>query len=265
MWLLYVDGSGTVGQDTHVVLGGVAVFEGEIYKLTRHLEDTSRRLFPELRPAPELHVRDVKSRCFASQPHNVELLNCFLDAMAYAVSNVSLHGLVLFGSVVHVPTLDEGVSPYLSAYEDICSRFNSYLITKHKSGDTQKGIVILDECAERKHILVAHADVKAHGNRWGHSLNNLPEAPMFVDSETCRLVQLADYVAHALYRRYERGDARDFDKVINRFHWSDGVVHGLGHIIDHREDCKCTACVTRLARSQSAPASDTECPEDSYD
>jgi len=57
----------------------------------------------------------------------------------------------------------------------------------------------------------------------------MAEVPVFVDSRASRLVQLADLVAYATFRHFERGDSQFFDVFKHRFDEVGGIVHGLCH------------------------------------
>ena len=247
MWLLYLDESGNVGQHSSFVLGGVAVFEGEIYKMTQALNAVVDSTFPNHLPSLELHVREIRTLCLdRNSPYTKDDFFAFMDNMAKVIRNAHSHGVVLFATVVHTPSLGDDRNPYVVAFEDICSRFNAFLVNKHKQGDTQKGLLILDSSCQKDRVRRLAAHSRAHGDRWGHYPGNLPEAPMFIDSRESRLVQLADYVAHAVFRRYEHGESRDFDRILSRFHREGGVIHGIGHVISHEQECMCAPCVSRM-------------------
>jgi hypothetical protein len=70
------------------------------------------------------------------------------------------------------------------------------------------------------------------------------EVPLFVDSRASRLVQLADLVAFATWRRYEYSDGRFFDPIIPKFDSDGGILHGLAHRRG-RAECYCPACHSR--------------------
>ena len=63
------------------------------------------------------------------------------------------------------------------------------------------------------------------GTRW-RVIERLADTPFFVDSRASRVIQLADHVAHAVFRRYQAGDTQYFDRISHRFDSEDGVVHG---------------------------------------
>ena len=71
------------------------------------------------------------------------------------------------------------------------------------------------------------------------------EVPLFVDSTTSRLVQLADFVAYWVFRAYERNDSSMLDILLPTFDRSDGVRHGLVHLTEGYRECDCPACRSR--------------------
>lgn len=89
---------------------------------------------------------------------------------------------------------------------------------------------------------------RVNGTRWGH-FRNLAEVPLFVDSKASRLVQLADLVAYATWRKYELGDGRFFDPLIPMFDADGGVIHGLFHYRGRTDECFCPACLSRNRRA----------------
>ena len=76
-------------------------------------------------------------------------------------------------------------------------------------------------------------------------IRNMAEVPLFVDSRASRLVQLADHVAYAVFRRYESGDASFLDPILPRFDEEDGKLHGLVHMQTVNPHCMCPACMSR--------------------
>ena len=64
------------------------------------------------------------------------------------------------------------------------------------------------------------------GHEWG-KLRNMADVPVFVDSQATRLIQLADLVAYAIFRKYEKGDSQFYDIIERKFDYYGGVQHGL--------------------------------------
>lgn len=84
----------------------------------------------------------------------------------------------------------------------------------------------------------------ALGTKWG-VIRNLADIPMFVDSRASRLIQMADNVSYAVFRRYNSGDAQYFDIIASKFDQADGVLHGLAHKQSISSNCMCPACLSR--------------------
>jgi len=82
------------------------------------------------------------------------------------------------------------------------------------------------------------------GTQWG-VIRNLADTPLFIDSRASRLVQLADHVAYAVFRRYNACDANYIDVMSAKFDSVDHVVHGLSHKQRHDPHCMCIACFSR--------------------
>ena len=64
------------------------------------------------------------------------------------------------------------------------------------------------------------------GHDWGR-LKHFAEVPAFIDSKSSRLIQLADLVAYAIFRKYSRDDDRFFSIIKSRFDSDQGQQHGL--------------------------------------
>lgn len=86
---------------------------------------------------------------------------------------------------------------------------------------------------------------KLVGTRWGTTIRNLAETPLFVDSRASRVVQLADHISYAVFRRYNAGDTSYFDIIASKFDSAGGTVHGLNHKQTYNPTCMWVACHTR--------------------
>lgn len=90
------------------------------------------------------------------------------------------------------------------------------------------------------------------GTSWG-VIRHLVGTPLFVDSRASRVVQLADHVAYAVFRRYQSGDTQYHDRIAAKFDTEDGVVHGLAHKEMGNPNCMCIACLSRRAAEPRSP------------
>ena len=112
-------------------------------------------------------------------------------------------------------------------FEQVISRFDRFLVRLHTEQDnTQRGLVIFDKTAAENDIQAATRLFTTDGHRWGR-LKNMAEVPMFIDSRATRMIQLADLVAYAIFRKYERDDDRFFEIIEDKFDSYGGKRHGL--------------------------------------
>jgi len=54
-----------------------------------------------------------------------------------------------------------------------------------------------------------------------------PDVPVFLDSRASRLIQLADLVSYAIFRKYEHNDESLYSVIEGCFDAEGGVKHGL--------------------------------------
>ena len=103
--------------------------------------------------------------------------------------------------------------------------------------------MVFDHASYEKDLKFLMEQFHSYGTRFT-SIYNIVEAPFCVDSASTRLLQVADFVSYAMYRRYETGDARYIDLINHRFDELDGVCHGLAHATSN-STCMCPACLSR--------------------
>ena len=138
--------------------------------------------------------------------------------------------------------------PVERAFEEICNRFNLYLTRLHnRDASWPRGLVVMDKSHYEDILQGLAKRFREQGTRWG-DLRNLAEVPLFVDSAASRLIQVADLLAWAVWRRYEQTDSRYFDRIAGRFDSEGGVIHGLFHLKPASEQCQCAACLSRSVR-----------------
>jgi hypothetical protein len=130
------------------------------------------------------------------------------------------------------------------AFEQVCNRFDKFLGRLHLSGETQRGLIILDETIYETSLQVLAKNFRIDGHRWG-KLYNLADVPFFVNSKATRLIQYADLIAYALRRYYEKGDSNYFDIILKKFDSEEGVLHGLTHYAPSGSGCNCMSCRQR--------------------
>lgn len=229
MHLLYVDESGSAADSSqqHFVLAGVSVFERKTHWVEQDLNAIASR-FDSVRPhSVELHGSPMRSGKEGWKAHPLpERLAAINEALRKGVAAHHPKGVRLFGAIVNKASL-AGEDPVIHAFEQICSRFDLYLkrlYAKHK--DPQRGIMVFDKSTTEQRIQTLAREFKYTGHKWG-TTQNYAEVPLFLDSRASRLIQLADLVAYALFRKYERNDESFFTEIAGCFDSEGGINHGL--------------------------------------
>jgi hypothetical protein len=148
-----------------------------------------------------------------------------------------------FACAVHKASYPDK-DPVELAFEDHCSRFDRYLAWLSAAGHRERGLLILDESSRETSLQRMAKDFMSLGTTWG-VIRNLADIPFFVNSRASRVVQLADHVACAVFRRYEAGDTQYLDVVASRFDSAEGVLHRLAHKQTYDLQCMCPACMSR--------------------
>ena len=248
MFVLYIDGSGTVGNpdDKHFVLAGLAVYERQMFHLMQHLDKVVGSFGIGPSDDVELHGSPMYSGRGrwrgVPRARRYEMILEALDVLTTASGTVRAFGVAV-DKLARSPD-----DPVEYAFEEICNRFNAYLNRNfRKRGgrdiDKQKGLVVMDKSRYEGTLQALATAFRFDGTRWGQ-LRNLAEVPLFLDSAASRLVQLADLIAFAVWRKYERDDSSFFDRIVSRFDREGGVIHGLVHYGPEFATCPCPACAS---------------------
>ena len=245
MHLLYLDDSGAAGNRTeqYLVLGGVSVFEAQAHWITQELDKLAENINPGDPHGVEFHASETFARRSQpwrglSQDDARGTIKSVLDVLANAYDSARA-----FACVVHKPSFPNR-DPMEIAFEDLCSRFDRYLRRLRANGDAQRGLLILDKSTYETTLQQMSVAFRTLGTRWG-VIRNLADTPLFVDSRASRVIQLADHVAHAVFRRYQSGDTQYFDRIARKFDSEDGIIHGLAHKELGNPHCMCIACLSR--------------------
>ena len=229
MYFLYADESGTVAdaQQQYFVLAGIAVYERKTHWIETDLNTIAERFSPDDPYLIELHGSPMRSGRDGWDAFPVkDRYDAVVRALTVGVVNRYPKGVRLFASVIKKSAV-AGDDPAAVAFEQISSRFDSFLARLHRQGNTQRGVIILDksEGAERG-IQTLAREFKYSGHKWGKT-RNYAEVPLFLDSKASRLIQLADLVAYSIYRYYEHGDSAFYSVIEKCFDSEGGVNHGL--------------------------------------
>ena len=251
MHILYADIAGNTGNtgEKHLIMAGVAVHETAIFHVMRELDETvARHLGMDVAEVAgiELHGTELRTgkRFWRRMPRG-DREALMHDALS-VLKGPSKHNLRAFGMVMDKVAVSPE-DPVEHAFEQLCSRFDLFLKRMYRrTGQPQRGLLVLDEDKYERPLQTLAGDYRTGGTRWGN-LRNLAEVPLFVDSRASRLIQLADLVSYALWRRYEHGDAAWIAPIIGTFDNDGGVYHGLYHKRLPQNACDCPACACRAS------------------
>lgn len=245
MYILYIDDSGSVGNpnEKHFFLGGIALFERQIYHLDQALEalvtDTG---LPEPQKL-ELHGNEIlagrkKWRQIRERSARRKIISTALSKISTIRGRSRLFGIVVEKAAI------PGRDPIEFAFEQLCSRFDQFLSRQRHDGQDQRGLIVMDKSTRETRLQSLASEFRRGGHAWGQT-KWIADVPFFVDSQATRIIQYADLVAYSLWRKFEKGDNEFFDLIRNRFDASGGMVHGLHHERYANSVCDCPYCETR--------------------
>jgi len=231
MHLLYLDESGSVADPNqrYFVLAGVAVFERLTHWIEQPLNKIAERFAPNTPYSLELHGSPMRSGRDGWKAFPLtDRINAIRDALDVPCEHRRRNQNVrLFGVVVKKSALAGKSDAITYAFEQLSNRFDLFLKRQHqKYNDPQRGLIIFDKSSTEQRIQNLSREFKYAGHAWGKT-HNYAEVPVFLDSRSSRLIQLADLVAFALFRFHEYSDNTYYDVIKHCFDSEGGIEHGL--------------------------------------
>lgn len=251
MYLLYIDESGQpkgrpgVSSD-YFVLAGLALHEQDCFPFATHLEDLLRQTLPREYGRLEFHATDIWAGRKDWSRYSEDLRHQLLDDAFKLIgtwATSSGRGLQLFAVAIDKKS-HRGKDVVALAHEELLSRFDSFLVRLHLSGESHRALIISDESRHEKLLQSLVPVWRNSGSRIGR-LRSFVEVPLFVDSRTSRIVQSADFVAWSVWQYYEHGATEFMQALHPRFDSADGIQHGVAHLIRNYRKCRCVACSSR--------------------
>ncbi len=248
MHILYLDDSGSPinPQEEYFVLGGISVPENSVRWLSYELEKIATQIVHENPETVELHAAEIFSgrqdpwQSFKNKQQRIDIIKNVLRTLSAANKEITV-----FACAVHKASYPQE-DVVIHAFEEISSRFEKYLQRiSEETATQQRGILVLDKSSYETGLQNLTSQFRKTGNRWGSYMKGIVEVPLFVDSKASRIVQLADHIAYAVFRRYNASDLTYMNMIENRFDERDGVICGLAHKISTYRTCTCPACLSR--------------------
>jgi hypothetical protein len=252
--LLYLDESGNPDDpaDKHFVLAGVSAFEQNTYYLSREVDGIQQKHFPTSPPV-DFHAQHIRSGKGFWRGIDKVVRDQVLADIGSTIEK-SYSSVRLFGAVIEKNAALHGEEAVKAATEQVCKRFDLLLKRrKAEHDDAQRGLLVFAESHYQPRAKLWVKGFWELGTQWG-LLHSICDIPYFAPAKESRLLQLADFVAHGLFLMYERNDPSLMKMIIRKFDQTNGTLHGLVHISDHRgATCDCPACVSRRAPGQFGP------------
>ncbi len=228
MYLLYLDDSGAIDDPgcDFSVLAGFSIFETGTHWVEQDLEAIAHKHFPNF----EMEFHGAPMRCGRGMWRGIpkEARFAALEEALGLIRNRK-SAIRVFASVVDKKAASGlDISEY--HFTQVSSRFDMFLQRIYRREKRPaRGIVILDKSKSEYAIQRMARTFKHSGHAYG-LLRNFSEVPLFLDSQSSRLIQLADLVAYSIYRQYQKGDDRFFSIVRESFDSEGSLVHGL-HVL----------------------------------
>jgi Protein of unknown function (DUF3800) len=246
MYLLYLDESGNPDDpaDKHFVLGGVAVFERQTFFLSSNVDALQTKHFPGLPPI-EFHTSPIRSGKGFWRNIDRPRKEAVLEGLSNVLTSANDPSVVLFSAVIEKNETTYGEEAVKLATEQVCKRFDIFLMRQYQEyKNPQRGLLVFAESHFQQRAKLWVQGFRKLGTQWG-VLRNLSDIPYFASTRETRLLQLADFVAHATFISYEKQDQSLITKLLHKFDQKDGVLHGLVHVSKTRTGCTCPACASR--------------------
>ena len=219
MFFLYVDESGNPDrlQQQHFILAGVTVFERKTRVLSKRMEEIAQSFDQYGLGAEELHGYPMWNGRYAWGKIQTKARR---GAIADALRLIDGDHYRIFASVVRKEAIAPE-DPVRATLKQVIGMFDRFLARRFPRCDNpQRGLLVCDKSR-------AEESIQAWCKPEVHQSGNMAEVPLFADSKATRLIQLADLVAYALFRKYEKKDDSLYKIIEHKFDASGGIRHGL--------------------------------------
>jgi hypothetical protein len=245
MYLLYLDESGGPNSwniQNHFVIGGIAIHEGQIDALAKKVDIVQNQYFPTIPIPIHFHATEIREGLGRFRLMQRKDRDKLLEDIYQVIGDFRFPHALVFAVALHVSSVLNANQALHDTFEEICSRFNNFLIWEYRSGVPSKGLVIIDENRVGEYRTIM-SQLHSSGTRYGY-LGNIVDIPYFAKCNETRMLQLADFVANAVFRYYERNETKYFDMISHTIYRkpSTNQVDGAKHIT-RIQNCNCFSCM----------------------
>ena len=250
MYLIYLDESGNHNgwnnDQDHFVIGGIAVHEGQIQRVSSILDRIQSRFLADISIPIKFHATEIQSGKARFHGLSRTERQDMLDAVYDAIADIEYPHAALFATAMHISAVKSSEQALRDTFEDVVRRVNTFLVRLNREGNPQKGLLIIDRATgteDKYRTLIS--EFRGAGAQHGF-LGNIVDIPYFSQSNDTRLLQIADFCAYAVFRSYEREYHQYLNKILPQFDRRAARsprIDGLRHII--LRSCDCRACIYR--------------------
>jgi hypothetical protein len=189
MYLLYLDDAGSPGNavEEYFVLGGICVYEAQVDWFSREIDKLATP-YDKNPEDVEFHASTIFSR--RADPWKnltIDEARGVLKSVLNVVA-VSYDTARLFACAIHKKSFPNQ-DPVELAFEDLCQRFDYFLMRRRQQGDQQRGLLVLDKTTRETSLQKLSREFRKAGTRWG-SLKNMADTPFLWTpalQDSCRL------------------------------------------------------------------------------
>jgi hypothetical protein len=244
MHILFLDESGTPPgpgkkRDRYFVIGGLAIPDGVWHKVRDlvHGMKVRRKLSGELkwRYFAERNIDDLNPMREMKQQERNEIRTELYDIICGIKSVRSMACVACIEAAYQMASCANADDLYHYAYKPISERFQYHLQDLSRSvGRSETGIIVADHRGQIPDARFRGAHerlLKRTQNDYTSNYPHLVESLFFLPSEISIGIQLADMVAGAVWRKFEKGDDYCYKQLEPSLRKSpSGQVDGYGII-----------------------------------
>ncbi|HIV09699.1 MAG TPA: DUF3800 domain-containing protein [Candidatus Spyradenecus faecavium] len=228
MYLFYIDESGNrdfshLEKERFYILTAVGMYENHWkrfhFDITRFKQSIIDRIMRDEgikldvstdAEVKSTYLRNPKERDkhpfskFQTDTERLKLSSMFYDQLKQCKA-VLISAVIDKQAILPNSHLADQKAIHLKAWELLCERIERYMTEAHPK---HKAILITDDTGKQRNLQTTTAQITFYerGATSGLHFKHIIEMPLFVRSETCEGVQLADLCCYNVYRRFSQDD-----------------------------------------------------------